>query len=30
MGERFQVIAFARGVADVPAGLAAFDLSRRL
>jgi len=30
MGERFQVIAFARGVTDVPAGLRAFDLSRRL
>jgi len=30
MGERFQVIAFARGVAEVPAGLRAFDLSRRL
>jgi SAM-dependent MidA family methyltransferase len=30
MGERFQVIAFARGVRDVPAGLRAFDLSRRL
>jgi SAM-dependent MidA family methyltransferase len=30
MGERFQAIAFARGVKEVPAGLAAFDLSRRL
>jgi SAM-dependent MidA family methyltransferase len=30
MGERFQVIAFARGVDEVPAGLRAFDLSRRL
>jgi SAM-dependent MidA family methyltransferase len=30
MGERFQAIAFARGVRDVPAGLSAFDLSRRL
>ena len=30
MGERFQVIAFARGVENVPAGLRAFDLSRRL
>ena len=30
MGERFQAIAFARGVEDVPAGLRAFDLSRRL
>jgi SAM-dependent MidA family methyltransferase len=30
MGERFQAIAFARGVDDVPAGLRAFDLSRRL
>lgn len=30
MGERFQAIAFARGVRDVPAGLRAFDLSRRL
>ena len=30
MGERFQAIAFARGVTDVPSGLAAFDLSRRL
>jgi len=30
MGERFQAIAFARGVAEVPAGLRAFDLSRRL
>jgi SAM-dependent MidA family methyltransferase len=30
MGERFQAIAFARGVREVPAGLAAFDLSRRL
>jgi SAM-dependent MidA family methyltransferase len=30
MGERFQAIAFARGVSDVPAGLRAFDLSRRL
>ena len=30
MGERFQVIAFARGVTDVPAGLRGFDLSRRL
>ena len=30
MGERFQAIAFARGIDDVPAGLAAFDLSRRL
>ena len=30
MGERFQAIGFARGVADVPAGLRAFDLSRRL
>ena len=30
MGERFQAIAFARGVDEVPAGLRAFDLSRRL
>ena len=30
MGERFQAIAFARGVDAVPAGLRAFDLSRRL
>ena len=30
MGERFQAIAFARGVEDVPAGLRSFDLSRRL
>jgi len=30
MGERFQAIAFARGVGEVPAGLRAFDLSRRL
>ena len=30
MGERFQVIAFARGVKNVPAGLREFDLSRRL
>jgi SAM-dependent MidA family methyltransferase len=30
MGERFQAIAFARGVRDVPPGLRAFDLSRRL
>jgi SAM-dependent MidA family methyltransferase len=30
MGERFQAIAFARGVDEVPSGLAAFDLSRRL
>jgi SAM-dependent MidA family methyltransferase len=30
MGERFQAIAFARGVRDVPAGLRAFDRSRRL
>jgi SAM-dependent MidA family methyltransferase len=30
MGERFQAIAFARGVDEVPAGLGAFDLSRRL
>jgi SAM-dependent MidA family methyltransferase len=30
MGERFQAIAFARGVREVPAGLRAFDLSRRL
>ena len=30
MGERFQAIAFARGVEDVPVGLRAFDLSRRL
>ena len=30
MGERFQTIAFARGVDEVPAGLRAFDLSRRL
>jgi SAM-dependent MidA family methyltransferase len=30
MGERFQAIALARGVREVPAGLAAFDLSRRL
>ena len=30
MGERFQAIAFARGVSEVPAGLRAFDLSRRL
>lgn len=30
MGERFQVIAFARGVRDVPAGFADCDLSRRL
>jgi SAM-dependent MidA family methyltransferase len=30
MGERFQAIAFARGVNEVPAGLRAFDLSRRL
>src|SRR5690242_6688000 len=30
MGERFQAIAFARGVSDAPAGLRAFDLSRRL
>ena len=30
MGERFQAIAFARGVDEAPAGLRAFDLSRRL
>jgi SAM-dependent MidA family methyltransferase len=30
MGERFQAIAFARGVDEVPEGLRAFDLSRRL
>ena len=30
MGERFQAIAFSRGVEEVPAGLRAFDLSRRL
>ena len=30
MGERFQVIAFARSVENIPAGLRAFDLSRRL
>ncbi len=30
MGERFQAIAFARGVRETPAGLRAFDLSRRL
>jgi SAM-dependent MidA family methyltransferase len=30
MGERFQAIAFARGVEDVLPGLHAFDLSRRL
>ena len=30
MGERFQAIAFARGLADPLAGLRAFDLSRRL
>lgn len=30
MGERFQAIAFARGVDDALPGLAAFDLSRRL
>ena len=30
MGERFQAIAFARGVADALPGLRAFDLSRRL
>ncbi|HEV7491089.1 MAG TPA: SAM-dependent methyltransferase [Rhodanobacteraceae bacterium] len=30
MGERFQAIAFSRGVQDVPSGLRAFDLSRRL
>jgi SAM-dependent MidA family methyltransferase len=30
MGERFQAIAFARGIGEVPAGLRAFDLSRRL
>jgi SAM-dependent MidA family methyltransferase len=30
MGERFQAIAFARGVDAVPAGLRAFNLSRRL
>ncbi len=30
MGERFQAMAFARGVEAVPEGLRAFDLSRRL
>jgi len=30
MGERFQAIAFARGVENAPEGLRAFDLSRRL
>ena len=30
MGERFQAIAFSRGVDDVLVGLRMFDLSRRL